>query len=244
MRELRLVEFVLRPLVVALADDPLVPRRLRAGKFAFGGTDRDAGHVRVLLALQDLAAHVDLLAAQVDDEALERGALALELVLQPGAVDGGEQVAFLDGVARVAVERDGAGRGRIQRGTDGGHDGGLRRDVAEELAARHGRDAHAIERDGRVRRRPALQEPREDRQRPSTSSATAAAMWTRRSCRQPLACSTTRSWPSVLRMPGAAILSGVRLRVAMDMSLAWMRETRFQFAGIVPSDHGSRKALF
>ena len=137
MRELRLVQFVLGALVIPLADDPLVPRRLRPGKFPLGGTDRDTGHVRVLLALQDLAAHVDLLAAQVDDQALERGALALEFVLQPGADDGGEQVALLDGVARVAVERDGAGRGRIQRGTDGSHDRGLRRDVAQELTSRH-----------------------------------------------------------------------------------------------------------
>ncbi len=86
-----------------------------AGKFPLGGTDRDAGHVRVLLALQDLAANVDLLAAQVDDEAFERGALALELVPQAGTVDGREQVAFLDRVARIAVEGHGAGRRRIQR---------------------------------------------------------------------------------------------------------------------------------
>ena len=92
-----------------------------------------------------------------------RGALALELVPQAGTFDGREQVAFLDRVARIAFEGHGAGRRRIHRGTDGGHDGGLRRDVAEKFTACHRRDAHAVQRDGRVRRRPALQEPHQDR---------------------------------------------------------------------------------
>ena len=163
MRELRLVEFVLCPLEVALADDLLVPGRLGAREFALGRPDRDTRHIGRLLALQDLAADVDLLAAQVDDEALERGALALELVLQSGTFDGREQIALLDRVARIAVQGHRAGRWRIQRRTYRGHDGRLRRDVAEKLAARDGRDAHAIERDCCIRRRPALQEPRQDR---------------------------------------------------------------------------------
>ena len=88
VRQPRLVELVLGALVVARADDLLVPGLLGACELALGGADRDARHVAGLLALQDLAAHVDVLAAQVDDEALERRALALELVAQARAVDG------------------------------------------------------------------------------------------------------------------------------------------------------------
>ena len=58
-----------------------------ARELALGRADRDAGHVARLLALEHLAAHLDLLAAQVDDQAVERGALAVVLVAQLRAVE-------------------------------------------------------------------------------------------------------------------------------------------------------------
>jgi hypothetical protein len=130
------LQFVASPLEIALADHALVPALLCAREFALGGANRNTRHVARLLALQDLATHLDLLATQVGDEAFERGALLLVFVAQARAVECRQFVAFAHRVARVPGVRDGARRGGVERGADGRDDSGLRSDVVKELAAR------------------------------------------------------------------------------------------------------------
>ncbi len=158
VRQLRLVELVAGALEVPLADDLLRPGLLGARELALGGPDRHTRHVAGLLALQDLAAHVDLLALEVDAQALERRLLALELVAQARALDRGEQVALPDRVARVARVGHGTGRRRVERRADRGDHRGLCGHVAHELAARDRRDAHALARHRGVARTPRLQQ--------------------------------------------------------------------------------------
>ena len=97
---------------------------------------------------------------QIHAQALERRLLALELVAQARAVDGGEQVALPDRVTGVARVADGAGRRRVERRAHRGDDRGLGRHVAHELAARDRCDAHALARHRGIGRAPALQQPR------------------------------------------------------------------------------------
>jgi hypothetical protein len=191
MRQLCLVEFVLGPLEIALADDALVPRSLRPGKFPLGSTDRHACHVRVLLALQDLAANVDLLAAQVDDEA--------------SCVARSRSNSFLSRDSRRSsrspfLTASPAFRLRVTVPAAGAYIVGLTAATTVACAATSLRNSPRVTVAMRTRSSATVAsvdaQPCRNHARtaaPSTSSATAAVMRTRRSCCHPVACSTTRS---------------------------------------------------
>jgi len=139
--ELRCLEVVLSAFVVAFGDHVDVPGVLRSLVLALGGGDVHLGEVRVLAALQHLAAHFDDLAVEGRVGADQGGAFALVFVEQGGAVDVAEHVARLDRVASAHLIDDGAGGLGEQRGTRRGHDQAGGGDVPYEGPALDHRDA-------------------------------------------------------------------------------------------------------
>ena len=146
---------ILGGLEIALGDRALVKSPLRALVLALGGADLHVGEVGCFLGRKLLAADLDRLALQRGVEALERRALALEFILERGAHERREHLARLDGVARAHLVADVAGRDREKRRAHGRDDRSLRRDVANERAFGHRRDAKPLARDRVLGRAPA-----------------------------------------------------------------------------------------
>ena len=136
--ELGIAQLVLRLFVVDQRHHAALLRLLGAAHLAATGDDGDFGEVRGLALLERLLPGVDALPPELEPALCERGLGLLELVLELRAVDDGQHLAGHHRLAGVGLQRDRAGGGRVERRADRRHHTALHRDVADELAARHG----------------------------------------------------------------------------------------------------------
>ena len=146
-RKLRALHVVARLRVVALGNDSVLASGLGSFEFALRRLDLHGRLVDVLLVLQLLPAILDVLAPQLDIQAVERRLLLVVLVDEGGAVESSEHLALRDAVAGAGDERDSAVCDGIQSGAVGGDDGAFRRDVPDEHAARDLGNPYPVARD-------------------------------------------------------------------------------------------------
>jgi hypothetical protein len=150
---------VLRLLEIVLGDHADAADALHALEGALGGGAFDLGLVGVAAGDQFLLVGQDHLARHFGLQLRIVRLLALELVGQVRRLEFGDDLAFLDRIAGVDLQRDGGRRGRVQRRADGGDDAAVHGRVAHQRADADPGGAQARRVDGMGAAAPGLEQP-------------------------------------------------------------------------------------